>query len=74
MTLGNLELRWARYGLGTFINGGQAWQDLESRDEVQFFFNPGDLRPPLCVYFAGYHSKKSFEGYFMMKKMKVPYL
>lgn len=74
ITLGNLELRWARYGLGTFINGGQAWQDLESRDEVQFFFNPGDLRPPLCVYFAGYHSKKSFEGYFMMKKMKVPYL
>lgn len=74
LALGNVEFRWSRYEIGTFINGGQAKQDPKTRDEVQYFFNPGDLRPPLCVYFAGYHSKKSFEGFYMMKSMKVPYL
>ncbi|NME34759.1 accessory Sec system protein Asp2 [Lactobacillus sp. MRS-253-APC-2B] len=74
LKLGNVEYRWTRYGMGTYLNGGHSLVDPKTREEVAYYFNPGDLKPPLCVYFAGYHSKKSFEGYFMMRRLNVPYL
>ena len=74
LKLGDVEYRWTRYGLGTYLNGGQRLVDPQTREELACYFNPGDLKPPLCVYFAGYHSKKSFEGYFMMRRLNAPYL
>lgn len=59
LSLGNVEYRWTRYGLGTYLNGGQSLVDPKTREELAHYFNPGDLKPPLCVYFAGYHSKKA---------------
>ena len=31
-----------------------------------YYFNPGDLKPPLAVYFSGYRSAEGFEGRGMM--------
>ena len=37
-----------------------------------YTFHPGDLKPPLNVYFSGYRTAEGFEGYFMMKRMNAP--
>ena len=38
------------------------------------YFHPGDLKPPLNVYFSGYRTAEGFEGYFMMKRMNAPFI
>ena len=43
--------------------GGQRFTD-EKRDEFIHYFNPGDMKPPLNVYFSGYRPAEGFEGYF----------
>ena len=52
--------------------GGQRFTD-EKRDEFIHYFNPGDMKPPLNVYFSGYRPE-GFEGYFMMNKMNAPFI
>ncbi|MTV96738.1 accessory Sec system protein Asp2, partial [Streptococcus pneumoniae] len=39
-----------------------------------YFFHPGDFKPPLTVYFAGYRPAEGFEGYFMMKTLGCPFI
>ena len=43
-------------------------------EEAFCYFEPGDLKPPLCVYFSGYKTLEGFEGYYMMKGMGCPFL
>ncbi|MGW9856963.1 accessory secretory protein Asp2 [Staphylococcus hominis] len=71
--IGNIHKRWSRLELGQFIMGGQRFSD-DFRDEFIYYFNPGDLKPPLNVYFSGYRSAEGFEGYFMMNKMNAPFI
>ncbi|KRL00999.1 accessory secretory protein asp2 [Liquorilactobacillus capillatus DSM 19910] len=71
--VGPLHYRWSRLGLGEFIPGGQRYVD-QNRQEFMYYFDPGDMQPPLNVYFAGYRSLEGFEGYFMMKKMNAPFI
>ncbi|KRM95058.1 accessory secretory protein Asp2 [Liquorilactobacillus aquaticus DSM 21051] len=71
--IGSLHYRWSRLGLGQFLLGGQRYADSK-RQEFMYYFNPGDMKPPLNVYFAGYRSLEGFEGYFMMKKMNAPFI
>ena len=44
------------------------------REEAFCYFEPGDLKPPLCVYFSGSKTLEGFEGYYMMKGMGCPFL
>ena len=46
----------------------------ERNQELFYYFHPGDLKPPLNVYFSGYRSAEGFEGFFMMKKLGTPFL
>lgn len=71
--LGNLHQRWSRKQFGKFVLGGNILHD-ESRDEINYFFHPGDFKPPLAVYFAGFRPAEGFEGYFMMKNLGCPFL
>ncbi len=75
---GKLEIialhdRYSRRGYGTFIPGGERFV-TSNREEIFHYFDPGDRKPPLNVYFSGYKTRQGFEGYNMMKKMGCPFL
>lgn len=71
--MGAMHKRWSRLEMGQFILGGQRYADA-NRDEFIHYFNPGDMKPPLNVYFSGYRSAEGFEGYFMMNRFKAPFI
>ena len=73
LKLGNLHQRWSRKQFGKFFLGGNILHDSK-RDEINYFFHPGDFKPPLAVYFAGYRPAEGFEGYRMMKNLGCPFL
>lgn len=73
LRIGAIHKRWSRLEMGQFIMGGQRFAD-EKRDEFIHYFNPGDMKPPLNVYFSGYRPAEGFEGYFMMNKMDAPFI
>ena len=75
---GKLEIialhdRYSRRGHGVFLPGGDRFV-TSNREEVFYYFDPGDLKPPLNVYFSGYKTMQGFEGYYMMRKMGCPFL
>lgn len=75
---GNLKIialhdRHSRRGHGVFIPGGQRYV-TSNREEIFYYFDPGDMKPPLNIYFSGYKTKQGFEGYNMMRKLGCPFL
>lgn len=68
-----LHDRYSRRGHGAFLPGGRRYVTPE-REEIFYYFDPGDLKPPLNVYFSGYKTLQGFEGYYMMRKMGCPFL
>lgn len=73
LKVGPLHYRDSRHQYGEFILGGKKIED-QNNQEIFYFFNPGDLQPPLNVYFSGYRSAEGFEGFFMMKRLGAPFL
>lgn len=74
LTIGVLHSRWGRDGKGEFIAGGKRIVNLERREDIAYYFNPGDLKPPLNVYFAGARSLEGFEAFPLFRKLKAPAL
>lgn len=72
--VGNFHTRFSRLGLGNFLLGGGKFHDQQNHHEFIYYFEPGDLKPPLNVYFSGFRSLEGFEGYFMMKRQGAPFL
>lgn len=68
-----LHDRHSRKKYGTFLPGGMRFV-TSKREEVFMYFDPGDLKPPLNVYFSGYKTQEGFEGYYMMRKFGAPFL
>lgn len=68
LKLGPFHHRWSRAGYGEFVLGGRRYADGK-RQEFNYFFDPGDFKPPLRVYFSGWRSAEGFEGYGLMKGM-----
>ncbi len=68
-----LHDRHSRRGKGHFIPGGKRAVTLE-REEIFYYFDPGNLKPPLNVYFSGYKTQEGFEGYYMMRRLGHPFL
>lgn len=68
-----LHDRYSRRGAGAFLPGGRRIV-TSSREEIFTYMDPGDLKPPLCVYFSGYKTMEGFEGYRMMRKMGCPFV
>lgn len=73
LTVTALHSRYSRRGKGNFIPGGKRVVTTE-REEVFYYFDPGNLKPPLNVYFSGYKTREGFEGYYMMRKLGHPFL
>ena len=73
LSLGNVHFRWSRHEMGEFLPGGGRIVDHDRR-EVNYYFNPGDLKPPLNVYFSGYRTAEGFEGFYMMRSFGAPFL
>lgn len=73
LTITALHDRHSRRGKGHFIPGGKRVVTSE-REEVFYYFDPGNVKPPLNVYFSGYKTQEGFEGYYMMRKMGHPFL
>lgn len=68
-----LHDRHSRRGHGLFLPGGERYITSD-REEVFCYFDPGDMKPPLNVYFSGYKTKEGFEGYYLMRSMGCPFL
>lgn len=68
-----LHVRYSRKGRGLFIPGGEQYV-TSNREEIFCYFDPGDMNPPLNVYFSGYKTQEGFEGYFLMKNLGTPFL
>ncbi|MCM1190418.1 MAG: accessory Sec system protein Asp2 [bacterium] len=73
LTVTALHDRHSRNGKGHFMPGGKR-KVTSDREEVFYYFDPGNLKPPLNVYFSGYKTQEGFEGYYMMRRMKHPFL
>ncbi len=73
LTVGDVHYRWSRRGMGSFLAGGEEIHD-KNRDLLITYFNPGDLKPPLNIYFSGYRTAEGFEGFYMMRGMKSPFM
>ena len=71
--IGPVHYRHSRLGAGDFLPGGRRIVDAR-REELFYYFHPGDLKPPLNIYFAGYRPAEGFEGYFMMSGLGHPFL
>ncbi len=69
----NLHDRHSRKGHGYFLPGGERYVTPE-REELFCYFDPGDRKPPLSVYFSGYRQQEGFEGRNMMRRMGCPFL
>lgn len=73
--LGHVHIRKSRNGRGFLLIGGEdRILDQNMNQEINFFFNAGDLKPPLSVYFAGYRMADGFEGNGMMTEFGSPYI
>ncbi len=68
-----LHRRISRGSHGYFLPGGERYV-TSRREEAFCYFEPGDLKPPLNVYFSGYKTLQGFEGYYMMKNLGCPFL
>lgn len=73
LTITALHNRKSRRGKGNFLPGGKRAVTSE-REEVFYYFDPGNLEPPLNVYFSGYKTREGFEGYYMMRERQHPFL
>lgn len=71
--IGPLHYRESRSIYGEFLLGGDKVSD-EQNEEIFYYFNPGDLKPPLNVYFSGYQGREGFEGFYAMKGLNAPFL
>lgn len=71
--VGALHARYSRMQFGKYTLGGHIISDSK-RQELNYFFHPGDMKPPLCVYFSGWRAAGGFEGYGMMKQLGKPFL
>ena len=56
------------------IGGRRITEDRIGGRELGYYFNAGDLKPPLNVYFAGSRQAETFEGRWMMGGFGAPFI
>lgn len=73
LKVGAFHARQSRLGFGEFLLGGEILSDSK-RQEIIAYFHPGDLKPPLNIYFSGFRPAEGFEGFYMMKSLGSPFI
>ena len=71
--IGPVHYRNSRLGAGEFLPGGKRLCDT-NRQELFYYFHPGNLKPPFSVYFSCYRPEEGFEGYSVIKSFGHPFL
>lgn len=69
----SLHNRYSRDDAGYFVPGGKRLVTAKG-EEVFTYFEKGNAKPPLVVYFSGYRKQEGFEGYALMQKFDCPFL
>ncbi|USS84994.1 accessory Sec system protein Asp2 [Fructilactobacillus myrtifloralis] len=72
--VGDLHVRRSRGPYGEMMPNDVVLQDQALHGNVGIYFDAGDLKPPLNVYFAGYRTKEGYEGRRMMENFGAPFL
>lgn len=72
--IGTIHMRRSRGPHGTFMPNDQRVLNGRLNDDVAYYFDAGDMKPPLNVYFSGWRTKEGYEGNLMMRSMGAPYL
>ncbi|ANZ57695.1 accessory Sec system protein Asp2 [Fructilactobacillus lindneri] len=72
--VGDLHVRRSRGPYGEMMPNDQVISDENLHGNVGIYFDAGDLKPPLNVYFAGYRTKEGYEGRRMMQNFGAPFL
>lgn len=73
--IGNIHLRQSHNHRGIMMIGGEdRIAPRTMNQELLFFFDAGDLKPPLNVYFSGYRFDDGFEGNYMLRALKGPFV
>lgn len=73
--LGQFHVRRSRGSFGEFLLNDHRLVDPEGMNaELAVYFDAGDLKPPLNVYFSGYRTAEGFEGNYMMRAFHGPFL
>ncbi len=73
LEISQFHFRFSRLDAGQFLAGGEHHVCSGGKEFISYF-DPGDLKPPLNVYFSGYRTAEGFEGYFIMKQLGAPFL
>lgn len=73
LIMGALHQRLTRYQFGKYVLGGDIIHN-KKREEINYFFYPGDFKPPLNVYFSGYRRAEGFEGFGLMRSLGAPFI
>ncbi|VTZ84864.1 accessory Sec system protein Asp2 [Lacticaseibacillus paracasei] len=75
LRIGQFHLRRSRAKFDEFfLNGRRLIDPSGMNTELATYFDAGDLKPPLTVYFSGYRPAEGFEGNYMMRSMGAPFL
>ena len=73
LTIGALHKRLSHGPLGEMTVGAKTLRD-HKRQEIFAYFHPGDMKPPLNIYFSGYRPAEGFEGFGMLRAMGSPFI
>lgn len=74
LKLGPIHHRFSRKDLGAMTLGAEVIKDDTTREEILVYFEPGNLKPPLNIYFSGYRTAEGFEGYRLIKGLGRPFM
>lgn len=72
--VGNFHMRRSRGPYGNLMPNDGRIISQKLHDDVIYYFDAGDLKPPLNVYFSGWRTKEGYEGNRMMQSMGAPYI
>ncbi|MGP4117517.1 accessory Sec system protein Asp2 [Levilactobacillus zymae] len=75
LDIGLVHIARSREDFGRLFPGGHLFHAPESfNDNFYYYFDAGDMKPPLNVYFSGFNMADHFEGNFMMERLGAPFL
>lgn len=76
LVVGELHLRNGFLDQQNFLSvGGERLVDNDMfHEELGYYFNAANLKPPLNVYFSGWRGKESYEGRWMMGSLGSPFI
>jgi len=75
LDIGLVHVLRSRMHFGKLFPGGQLTHIPGTLSSNFYsYFDAGDMKPPLNVYFSGFYMSDHFEGNFMMERLGAPFL